>query len=166
MNGTYDILIQLQDRKEIEHESTACELYSEERLHMSNSEGGSGSLFMAVKNHAGNEGISVRLCACVWVRACVCMCVCVRVCVCGRVHPRVWLTFSLARYQWVMEANRRWRLRRQTNYQQVIGSTPARPIHAFVSVRRCVCVCARACVRAFRVGRVKLVALTFTKLIH
>lgn len=49
------------------------ELYSGERLHMSSSEGGGGSLFIAEQKHVGNEGIAV--CMRVRVRAHASTCV-------------------------------------------------------------------------------------------
>lgn len=67
----------------------------------------------------------------------VCVCACTGTC--GSACSHVWLTFSLAQFQWVTEANRRWRLRRQTNYQQVISSSPTRSIHVFVQVCQSVC---------------------------
>lgn len=100
--------------------------------------------------HSGREQICVYSCVKTWGEwegfssaFCTTVCLGMRSCVC--VQPHVWLTFSLALYQWVIEANRRWRLRRQTNYQQVIGSTPVRPVHVSRGVRVCVSFCGTGC---------------------
>lgn len=105
---------------------------SGERSRVSKSTGGGGDFLMAVQKRVTNEGIPFQEC----------------VSVCGSAHSNAWLTFSLAQYQWVTEANRRWRLRRRTNYQQVIGSALTRSIPVFVRVYWCVHVyvfCAGGC---------------------
>lgn len=96
--------------------------YGEKRGYTCQTERERTDLFKSMWNHEGNEGIYVRQSARVCLYACVFVCL------------SVWLAFLLARYQWVIEGNRHWWLRRQTNYQQVTGSTPTRFIHASLRV--------------------------------
>lgn len=111
-----------------EPESKAPELYRKEGLHMSKSVEGGDSVFTADQKHLDTSGdVSKRVC------------VCARTSTCGSACSHVWLTFSLAQFHWVRGANRRWRLRRQTNYQQVISSSPTRSIRVFAQVCQSVC---------------------------